>query len=190
MASDTINPFVTRKLPKTSYADVNELANDIASVLEIRRADLIVSFVPLPDLKGEKGDRGKTGPKGAQGDKGDTGAQGPAGVLLWRGDWDGGTENYSINDLVLSDGDVYICTIAHVSAAATEPGVGASWGTVWDRMITLPTTYTTLQTSEPNGGTPVPFKIGGYTAEGSLTPSGYIISEVDGVKYKILATPV
>jgi hypothetical protein len=79
------------------------------------------------------------GPKtaGAWGDAvaditGDTGPAGAAGVALaWAGAWASATE-YTINQGVSNDGSSYICTSEHTSGASTEPGVGASWQTVWD----------------------------------------------------------
>ncbi len=38
---------------------------------------------------------------------------------------------YTTNNLVTNNGSSYIATSDHTSAAATEPGVGASWMTVW-----------------------------------------------------------
>lgn len=62
--------------------------------------------------------------------QGDTGAAGGAGIS-WEGAWVTATA-YAINDAVGSDSASYICTVAHTSGASTEPGVGASWATVWD----------------------------------------------------------
>lgn len=51
--------------------------------------------------------------------------------ITWTGDWADATA-YDERDAVLNDGSSYIATSSHTSAAATEPGVGASWQTVWD----------------------------------------------------------
>lgn len=51
--------------------------------------------------------------------------------LDWSGAWATSTA-YTLNDVVSNDGDTYICTAAHTSAAATEPGTGASWTSYWD----------------------------------------------------------
>jgi hypothetical protein len=40
-------------------------------------------------------------------------------------------------DVVSNDGEYYKCSDSHTSGASTEPGVGASWETVWD-LLTLP----------------------------------------------------
>ena len=50
--------------------------------------------------------------------------------VLARGAWATAT-SYSVNDLVENGGTSYIASAAHTSAAETEPGVGASWETVW-----------------------------------------------------------
>lgn len=42
--------------------------------------------------------------------------------------------SYSVGNFVWNDDGRYQCRDAHTSAAATEPGVGASWETVWHRM--------------------------------------------------------
>ncbi len=39
---------------------------------------------------------------------------------------------YAVGDVVWYGSADYACTVAHTSAAATEPGVGASWATVWE----------------------------------------------------------
>lgn len=41
---------------------------------------------------------------------------------------------YSVGDIRWNDDGRYQCRDAHTSAAATEPGVGASWETVWHHM--------------------------------------------------------
>lgn len=47
-----------------------------------------------------------------------------------RGTWATAT-GYLVNDAVMSGGQAYACTVAHTSGASTQPGVGASWATVW-----------------------------------------------------------
>lgn len=63
------------------------------------------------------------------------GAQGPAGIN-WRDDVNSGTwltgTDYAARDGVYLDGSSYRAIQAHTSAAATEPGTGASWQTVWE----------------------------------------------------------
>lgn len=44
------------------------------------------------------------------------------------------TTVYALNDVVENNGSHYICIVAHTSAAADEPGVGASWTTNWDQL--------------------------------------------------------
>lgn len=39
--------------------------------------------------------------------------------------------NYNVHDALLWNGTSYRCIVAHTAAAATEPGVGANWATVW-----------------------------------------------------------
>lgn len=64
------------------------------------------------------------------GPAGPAGAAGASG-LNWRGAWLTATA-FSVNDGTSNGGSSYICTVAHTSGASTEPGVGASWATVWD----------------------------------------------------------
>ena len=61
-----------------------------------------------------------------------SGAAGAAGPGIdWQGAWLTATA-YALADGVSNGGSSYICTSAHTSGAGTEPGVGASWATVWD----------------------------------------------------------
>jgi len=64
-----------------------------------------------------------------------TGLYEPAAVsdttIAWQGSWVTSTA-YAESDAVENDGTSYICTSAHTSGATTEPGVGASWTSVWD----------------------------------------------------------
>ncbi len=50
-------------------------------------------------------------------------------IVVDRGAWVSG-EDYEVGNLSQNDGS-YICTVDHKAAAATEPGVGADWATVW-----------------------------------------------------------
>lgn len=53
---------------------------------------------------------------------------------------------YTIGTQRTNGGTNYICTVAHTSGASTEPGVGASWASVWyaltGNILELPTPYT------------------------------------------------
>lgn len=49
----------------------------------------------------------------------------------WQGAWLTATA-YALNDAVENDGSSYICTQAHTSGAASEPGTGGSWASYWD----------------------------------------------------------
>lgn len=51
--------------------------------------------------------------------------------VSYRGAWLTATA-YREDQLVTNDGTTYIAISDHTSAAATEPGVGASWATVWE----------------------------------------------------------
>lgn len=42
-------------------------------------------------------------------------------------------QSYSVGDVRLSSTRRYTCSVAHTSASATQPGVGADWETVWYR---------------------------------------------------------
>lgn len=54
-----------------------------------------------------------------------------SGGLNWTGPWVDGT-TYVVNDLVEHNGSSYVAIQNHIASLATEPGVGASWETVWD----------------------------------------------------------
>lgn len=63
---------------------------------------------------------------------GEPGVTGPAGVLNWiDAGWASGV-NYEVNDGLARNGSSYRCKADHLSAAATEPGVGVNWPTVWE----------------------------------------------------------
>lgn len=60
-------------------------------------------------------------------------------LIVDRGAWASG-EDYAVGDLAQNSGS-YICTVAHTSGSTTEPGVGASWGTVWKALQVVSGTY-------------------------------------------------
>lgn len=71
---------------------------------------------------------------------GPTGSQGPQGVvgpdgdpIVWLGPWATGFA-YSELDAVEHNFQTFVTTVDHVSGASTEPGIGGSWPTVWDKM--------------------------------------------------------
>lgn len=83
-----------------------------------------------------------------------------AGIPNDTGAWVTATDYYvntnSDGDIVSSGGSYYKCSADHTSGASTEPGVGASWATVWD-LLTLPAigTMCTLWVEVGiDGGTP------------------------------------
>ena len=55
-------------------------------------------------------------------------------ATVFVGPWETGYD-YKKNNQVSLDGDLYLAVINHTSAAATEPGTGADWQTVWVRQI-------------------------------------------------------
>lgn len=65
------------------------------------------------------------GPTGATGTNGSDGSDGVSAP------WATST-GYVLYDIVANDGYLYTCTSPHTSDSTTEPGVGASWQTVWD----------------------------------------------------------
>lgn len=62
------------------------------------------------------------------------GAAGGGSWVDWEGAWLTGTE-YSRNQQVGNNGDLFLCSVGHTSGATTEPGIGANWQTVWVRML-------------------------------------------------------
>ena len=82
---------------------------------------------------------GPAGPAGAAGATGPAGADGFG--FQWQGAW-ALSNSYIIattplptTDIVFHNGSTYICTADHTASAANEPGVGASWQTVWDLFV-------------------------------------------------------
>lgn len=108
---------------------------------------VMVGFTPSPlgsvAVQGAKGDPGGitdfTGPfPGGPGAAGTPGGAGSAWVT---------STAYETGDVVLSGGTYYVATADHTSSAATEPGVGVDWETVWTELV-----YTEGQVVT-NGGT-------------------------------------
>lgn len=56
-----------------------------------------------------------------------------------RGAWATAT-SYDASDMVARGNGVYVCVSAHTSGSTTEPGVGASWATVWELYHSIPAT--------------------------------------------------
>jgi hypothetical protein len=54
--------------------------------------------------------------------------------LVWRSDWIV-NKVYNEADLVVNNGNIYVAVADHTSAAANEPGVGASWDDFWDLAV-------------------------------------------------------
>lgn len=66
------------------------------------------------------------------------GAKGnPGGVTSYQGDWTTAT-TYNAGDVIVNNGVVYVATADNTSSATTEPGVGATWETVWETLVDLP----------------------------------------------------
>lgn len=120
--AEYIEADVTGITDNSTYYTV-AISNVAAAGTPTAADTMVVMFVP-------KGDKGDTGATGATGPTGSTGATGPA-WDQWQGAWLTATA-YAVNDAVENDGSSYICTSGHTSGAGTEPGVGASWATVWD----------------------------------------------------------
>ncbi|WP_397384865.1 hypothetical protein [Prosthecobacter sp.] len=57
------------------------------------------------------------------------------------GSWNANTHDYTVGQEVHWKGAYYTCSTAHTSASTTEPGVGATWATVWT-VIAGPFEYT------------------------------------------------
>ena len=100
------------------------------------------------------------------------GIAGPQGVSFnWQGAWTTST-SYALNDGVENGGSSYVCTAPHTSGASTEPGVGASWTTVWDLMAAKGSDGAGSGTVTSVGlATPAEFTVSGspVTAAGTLT---------------------
>lgn len=97
----------------------------------LEATDVGPEFVDLI-YDGTIGQVGPTGPAGATGSVGPTG---PAGATLnFRSTWTTAT-NYAVLDVVSDGGAVYRCYVAHTSSATTEPGVGATYSSVWAIMV-------------------------------------------------------
>ena len=58
------------------------------------------------------------------------GGGGSASATVFRDAWSSGTL-YLKSNQVRSVNGLYLCTVDHTSAATTEPGVGATWSSVW-----------------------------------------------------------
>lgn len=113
---------------------------------------------------GPQGTQGATGAQGIQGVQGATGATGTS--FVWEGAWVTATA-YQVNDVVRSGGSSYIATAGHTSGASTEPGVGASWATVWALMAQMGATG-----AGATGATGPTGSAGALGATGATGPAG------------------
>ncbi|MDV2964541.1 glycosyl hydrolase family 28-related protein [Nitratireductor aquimarinus] len=114
-----------------SPEDAGNLFVAIGGVLQRPGVDFTVSGTTLSftvaPANGVEGNVWDFAPTTAIGPEGPTGP----GWDNWRGAWATATA-YDANDTVSNGGSSYICVSAHTSDAASEPGVGGSWGTYWD----------------------------------------------------------
>lgn len=135
---------------------------------------------------GPVGSTGATGPSGAVGPTGPTGATGPTGIsgptgatgptgasFTWVSTPWATATSYTVRQALEHNGNAYICISSHTSGASTEPGVGASWQTVWDLMAQKGATGAT----GPSGATGAtgatgPTGVGTVGATGPTGPTG------------------
>lgn len=55
-------------------------------------------------------------------------------AITGRGAWTTATA-YAVGDSVSNIGSSFLCITSHIAGAATEPGIGASWPTVWQTLL-------------------------------------------------------
>jgi len=113
---------------------------------------------------------GPTGVTGA--DSTVTGPTGSSGATYnWTGTWITGT--YIYNDCVFSNGNGYVCILAHTSTAGSEPGVGVNEATYWDIFVQRGPTGADSDTTGPTGATGIQGEIGPTGADSMVTgPTG------------------
>ena len=105
-------------------------------------------------------------------------------AVSWQGAWATST-SYSLNDMVSNDGTAYICTQAHTSGAASEPGTGGSWESYWDLFasstITVPGSSTDNAVVRFNGTGGATIQNSGVTIDDSnnVTGTAFLASSND-----------
>jgi hypothetical protein len=89
--------------------------------------------------------------------------------MNWRGQWLTATVYAAVDGVYnAGPGSSYICTAGHTSGASTEPGVGASWATVWSL-----TSQGAVGPQGPQGPT------GATGSTGSTGPTGATFAVID-----------
>lgn len=108
--------------------------------------------------------------------------------FTWRGVWALSTA-YAAYDVAKNDGDIYLCTAAHTSAASTEPGTGASWASYWALWIEAPSGAgsgdMTGPASSTDGNLPSFSGTGGKTLQDSTISAASVaaaISKLAGIE--------
>lgn len=125
---------------------------------------------------------------------------GPAGTdgmdgqgFTWRGVWTLSTA-YAAYDVAKNDGDIYLCTAAHTSAASTEPGTGASWASYWALWIEAPSGAgsgdVTGPASSTDGNLPSFSGTGGKTLQDSGIGAAAVSAAISAIAGKLSAADI
>lgn len=91
--------------------------------------------------------------------------------MAYKGSWRADTA-YVVGDTVDHRNEHFTCTVAHTSAAATEPDLGASWDDKWDRVGAADETF-----DDPPGGGGA-----GSLADGAVTTAKIAANAVTAAK--------
>lgn len=113
--------------------------------------------------------------------------------FTWRGVWALSTA-YAAYDVAKNDGDIYLCTAAHTSAASTEPGTGASWASYWALWIEAPSGAgsgdVTGPASSTDGNLPSFSGTGGKTLQDSGIGAAAVSAAISAIAGKLSAADI
>lgn len=114
--------------------------------------------------------------KGDSGTAGAQGSAGPAGVVWIDAGWSSG-QNYAAGAGLFRGDSSFRCAVAHTSSAATEPGVGVDWQTVWVYLAKgIATADSGVLWSLKNTGVVAPVSVPTYSG-----PSVFWAPDSDGI---------
>jgi len=106
-------------------------------------------------------------------------------IVVDRGAWLSG-EDYEVGNLSQDSGS-YICTTDHTASAATEPGVGADWATVWKALQYVTTGVADATYFKATDTAPYMRLIDGSGADALVRLSAGVLQFYDNIRGALMA---
>jgi len=106
-------------------------------------------------------------------------------IVVDRGAWLLG-EDYEVGNLSQNDGS-YICTVDHTASAATEPGVGVDWATVWKALQYVTTGVADATYFKATDTAPYMRLIDGSGADALVRLSAGVLQFYDNIRGALMA---